>query len=120
MDDGSIISNQNKAGETTSLSFRICTQFLEEDEASFVCEWLKESFGINAKYFKSKGKYDVGGATQATLTLVSVIEEYVIPSMFYKIAPAMRFVYRKSAKHPNFKVDDDIVQSLGKPKEVEG
>jgi len=120
MDDGSMISNQNKNGETTSLSFRICTQFIDEDEAKFVVEWLKSTFGIEAKYFLSKGKYDIGGATQASLSLVSAIQDYILPSMFYKIAPAMKFVFRKSAKHPNFRVDDDIVQSLGKPKEVEG
>lgn len=118
MDDGSILSNPNKSGEITSLNFRICTQFIDEDEAKEVCDWLSQTFGIAAKYFKSKGKYDVGGATQATLTLVSVIQDFVIPSMSYKIMPAMKFVYRKSAKHPSFRVDDDIVQSLGKPEEV--
>lgn len=118
MDDGSIMSNFNKSGEITSLSFRICTQFIDEDEAKEVCNWLSQKFGIQAKYFKSKGKYDIGGATQASLTLVSVIQDFVIPSMSYKIMPAMKFVYRKSAKHPSFRVDDDIVQSLGKPEEV--
>lgn len=120
MDDGSILANHNKSGELTSLSFRVCTQLVDKEEADMICNWLKESFGIDAKAFLSKGKYDIGGATQATLTLVSVIQDYVIPSMMYKIMPAMKFVYRKSARHPNFQVDDDIVQSLGKPGEVEG
>lgn len=119
MDDGSIHANQNKAGETTSLSFRLCTQFLDKEEAEFVVEWLKEKYGIEAKTFLSKGKWDISGATQATLTLVSVIQDYIHPCMMYKIIPAMKFVFRKSAKHPRFSVDDDIVQSLGKPKEVE-
>jgi hypothetical protein len=118
MDDGSIMANKNKQGEVTSLSFRICTQCSEE-EANILVEWLKGSFGIDAKSFKSKGKYDVGGATQATLSLVNTVQEYIIPSMSYKILPAMKFVFRKSAKHPNFRVDDDIVRALGKPKEVE-
>lgn len=118
MDDGSIISNKNRQGEVTSLNFRICTQ-CSQDEAELFVDWLKVNFDIDAKSFKSKGKYDVGGATQATLTLVLTIQEYVIPSMSYKILPAMKFVFRKSAKHPNFQVDDDIVRSLGKLKETE-
>jgi len=111
MDDGSILSNKNKNGEITSLSFRICTQFVDEDEAKFVVEWFKEKFGIEAKYFTSKGKYDIGGATQATLTLVSVVKNHIHKSMLYKIQPAFDFVFRKSAKHPNFKIekDEDIV-----------
>lgn len=109
MDDGSINQNKNKSGEITSLSFRICTQFTDEDEAKFVIEWLKDTFGIPAKYYLAKGKYDVGGGTQATLNLVSVIKDHVHKSMLYKIQPAFDFVFRKSAKHPNFKVDDDIV-----------
>jgi hypothetical protein len=119
MDDGSTISNTNKAGEITSLSFRICTQFVDKDEADFVVEWLNDFFGIEAKAFSSKGKWDIGGATQATLTLTAVIQDYIHPTMLYKTQPAMKFVFRKSAKHPHFKVDDDIVHSLGKPKEVE-
>jgi hypothetical protein len=118
MDDGSIIANHNKSGEVTSLSFRICTQFPSQEEAQFVVDWLKERFGIEAKAFLSKGKWDIGGATQATLTFVSVIQDHIHPSMLYKILPAMKFVFRKSARHPNFTVGDDIVQSLGKPKEV--
>lgn len=120
MDDGSIYSNRNKAGEITSLSFRICTQ-VPKDEAEWIVEWLNDKFGIKAKYFltKKSGKYDIGGATQATLCLVNAIQDYVEPSMMYKIAPAFKFVFRKSAHHPNFKVDDDIVRSMGKPIEVE-
>lgn len=120
MDDGSILANKNKRGEVTSLNFRICTQLSDPEEADFILEWLKDTFGIEAKKFLAKGKYDIGGATQATLTLVSVVQDYIHPSMSYKILPAMKFVFRKSAKHPNFKVDDDIVYSLGKSKEVEG
>ena len=119
MDDGSMMANKNKAGEVTSLSFRICTQVCKE-EAEWIVEWLNEKFGIPAKAFVTKsGTYDIGGATQASLSLVHLIEEYVIPSMYYKISPAMKFVFRKSAKHPNFTVDDNIVQSLGKSREVE-
>lgn len=111
MDDGTILSNKNKKGEITSLGFRICTQFSDEDEAKFVVEWLKEKFGIEAKYFKSKDKFDIGGATRATLTLVSVIKDHIHKSMLYKIQPAFDFVFRKSAKHPNFKIEtgEDIV-----------
>jgi len=119
MDDGSILANKNKKGEVTSLNFRICTQFVDEDEAKEVVSWLNKTFGIKAKHFKSKGKFDIGGATEATLFLVSVVQDFIHPSMAYKILPAMRFVFRKSARHPNFRVDDDIVQSLGKPEEVE-
>lgn len=109
MDDGSINPNKDKQGKVTSLSFRICTQFVDEDEAKEVVSWLKSTFGIEAKYYKSKGKFDIGGATQATLQLVSVIKDHVHKSMLYKVQPAFDFVFRKSAKHPAFKVDDDIV-----------
>lgn len=119
MDDGSIIVNNNKAGEATSLSFRICTQFLTKEEAELVVTWLKSTFSIEAKSFLSKGKWDIGGATQATLNLAATIQDYIHPSMVYKVLPALQFVFRKSARHPNFTVGDDIVQSLGKPKVVE-
>lgn len=118
MDDGSINHNKNKQGEVTSLNFSICTQ-VDEEQADWIVEWLQTKFGIQAKKYCSKGKYDIGGATQATLTLVNTIQDYVIPSMMYKIAPAMKFVFRKSAKHPNFKVDDDIVRAVGKEKPTE-
>lgn len=119
MDDGSITANHNKSGEVTSLNFRICTQFLDKEEAGFVVDWLKNRFGIEAKTFLSKGKWDIGGATQATLTLVSVTQNHIHPSMLYKTLPAMKFVFRKSARHPNFTVGDDIVQSSRKLEEVE-
>lgn len=113
MDDGSINHNKNKQGEVTSLNFSICTQ-VDEEQADLIVGWLKTDFGIEAKKYQSKGKYDIGGATQATLTLVNVIQDYVVPCMMYKLTPAMKFVFRKSAKHPNFKVDDDIVQTVRK------
>lgn len=113
MDDGSISHNKNKQGEVTSLTFSICTQLEDEEQADWIVDWLQSKFGIEAKKYMSKGKYNIGGATQATLVLVRTIQDFVIPSMFYKIAPAMKFVFRKSAKHPNFKVDDDIVQTVG-------
>lgn len=112
MDDGSILHNKNKAGEVTSLYFRICTQFEAQEEADVFLKWLA-GFGIEAKKFISKGKWDVGGATQATLVLALTIQEYVIPSMAYKLLPVTSFVIRKSAGHPHFKVDEDIVRAIG-------
>jgi len=111
MDDGTVNHNKNKQGEITSLNFSICTQ-VDEEQADWIVEWLNTMFGIEAKKYKTKGGYDIGGATQATLPLVSVIQDYVTPDLMYKLVPAMKFVFRKSAKHPNFKVDDDIVQAV--------
>lgn len=111
MDDGSINHNKNNQGEITSLNFSICTQ-VDEEQADWIVEWLNTKFGIEAKKYKAKGKYGIGGGTQATLTLVNIIQDYVVPCLMYKVAPAMKFVFRKSAKHPNFKVDDDIVQAI--------
>lgn len=118
MDDGTIMHNKNKEGEVTSLGFRICTQFETQDEADLVLNWLSNKFGIDAKKFSSKGKWDIGGATTTTLLLVSVIQQHIIPSMAYKILPAAQFVIRKSAKHPRFTVDEDIVRTIGKPIET--
>lgn len=112
MDDGSMSYNKNKSGEITSLSFSICTQ-VSEEEADLIIDWLKENFDISARKYCYKDKYDVRGSTQASLTLAHTIHEYVVPCMMYKLAPAFNFVFRKSAKHPNFKVDEDIVQALG-------
>lgn len=112
MDDGSMSCNKNKAGEITSLNFRICTQFESQDEADVFLKWL-DAFGINAKKFISKGKWDIGGATQETLNLVLVIQQYIVPCMAYKIMPAANFVIRKSARHPRFSVDEDIVRAIG-------
>lgn len=113
MDDGSMIHNKNKAGEITSLYFRITTQFTDQNEADAVLRWLSK-FGIEAKKFQSKGKWDIGGGTQSALTLVHVIQPYLVPCMMYKILPAVNFVIRKSARHPHFSVDEDIVRSVGK------
>lgn len=113
MDDGTILFNKNKDGEITSLNFRICTQFETQEEADIVLDWLSNKFGIEAKKFISKGKFDIGGATSAALLLVSVIQQHVIPSMAYKILPAAQFVIRKSARHPRFEVDEDIVRTVG-------
>jgi hypothetical protein len=113
MDDGSMIFNKNKAGEITSLYFRITTQFDNQDEADALLRWLSQ-FGIEAKKFQSKGRWDIGGGTQATLNLVHVIQQYLVPCMMYKIMPAVNFVIRKSARHPHFSVDEDIVRSVGK------
>lgn len=118
MDDGNILANKNKAGENTSLSFRICAQFPTEEEAMLVASWLNERFSIKAKHFKSKDKWDIGGATAATIALVNTVQDHIHPSMIYKILPAMKFVFRKSTKHPNFLVGDDIVQSTSKGVEV--
>lgn len=112
MDDGSINCNKNKAGEITSLNFRICTQFETQEEADVLLKWLG-TFGINAKKFMSKGKWDVGGATQETLNLVFVIQPYIVPCMSYKLLPVTNFVIRKSARHPHFSVDEDIVRAIG-------
>jgi hypothetical protein len=113
MDDGSIGHNKNKSGEITSLNFRICTQFEDQNEADTAIEWL-QSFGIEARKFLSKGKWDIGGGTQSSLMLVHVIQQYMVPCMMYKIMPAVNFVIRKSARHPHFRVDEDIVRSVGK------
>lgn len=118
MDDGSITVNKNKKGDTTSLNFRICTQFLGIEEAELVVEWFK-NLSIDAKCFLAKGKWDIGGATSATLQLLGLIENHIHPSMEYKILPALKFVYRKSARHPNFLVGDDIVQAAPKGVGVE-
>lgn len=111
MDDGHINSNKNKQGKVSSLNFSICTQVCEE-QADWIVDWLKNKFGIEAKKYKTKGGYDIGGGTQATLSLVNVIQDYVTPDLMYKLVPAMKFVFCKSAKHPNFTVDDDIVQTI--------
>lgn len=120
MDDGSINHNYNKAGEITSLNFRIATQLTTKEEAEAILEWLDTNFDISAKAFVSKGRWDIGGGTAATLSLVSVVQDHIHTSMLYKIAPALKFVFRKSARHPHFNSGDEIVQALGKLKEVEG
>lgn len=113
LDDGSILQNKNKSSEVTSLSFRICTQFVDQQEADCMLNWLSSCFGIEAKKFMSKGKWDIGGATQATLLLATIIQDHVPACMAYKILPVTKFVIRKSARHPNFTLDDDIVRSAG-------
>lgn len=111
MDDGCIRHNTNKEGEITSVDFRICTQCTEE-EAINIVKWFKESFDVDVRYFKAKNNYDVGAGTQATIKLVDLIFEHLHNSMLYKIKPLAKFTIRKSARHPNFKLDDDIVQSV--------
>lgn len=111
MDDGSIHHNVNKQGEITSVDFRICTQCSEE-EAKIIVEWMKSEFNIQIKYFKAKDRFDIGGGTQATAQFVDLIFDYLHESMLYKIKPLAKLTIRKSARHPSFKVDDDIVQSV--------
>lgn len=111
MDDGSISFNKNKQGEITSLSFSICTQVCEE-EAKLIVSWFKEKYDLDLKYFKSKNYYDIGGNTNTTVKFIDLIFDYLHTSMLYKIKPLAKFTIRKSAKHPYFSVDDDIVQSV--------
>jgi len=111
LDAGTIRSNKNKQGEVTSLGFELCTQCNTPEEAALICKWLQDRFGIDCRVYIMKGRYNIRGATQGTLVLCSIIEPYVPSSMAYKIIPSFRFVYRKSAKHPNFMKDDDIVQA---------
>ena len=119
MDDGTIGHNKNKAGEITSLWFSICTQFESVEEARLVADWMLLKFGIECRPYQSKGRWNVRGATQATLLLSYLIEPYMIPCMHYKIAPATRFVFRKSARHPQFSLGEDIVRPTGNYEPVE-
>lgn len=111
MDDGSISSNKNKSGEITSLSLRICTQFSEE-EGQLVCSWFKENYNLEFKYYKAKDKFDIGLNTKGTIDFINLIFEHIHNSMFYKIRPLAKLMICKSARHPQFNVDDDIVQSV--------
>jgi hypothetical protein len=111
MDDGSINHNVNKQGNITSVNFRICTQCSEE-EARDIVDWVKSEFQIEIKYFKAKDRFDIGGGTQATAQFIDLIFDSLHESMLYKIKPLAKLTIRKSAGHPSFKVDDDIVQSV--------
>lgn len=111
MDDGSINHNTNKKGIITSINLRIATQCSEE-EANNISDWLLQKYNIMVKPYPSKGRYDLGTGTQESIKFVLLIFDYLENSMFYKLKPLAKLTICKSAKHPNYFVDDDIVQSI--------
>lgn len=112
MDDGSIGHNKSKDGNVTSLNTCLCLQ-LSEKEADLFVEWLKNKFDLDFKKTLSKGKWDIRGATQATLQFSDLIIDHIHPSIFYKFKSVAKLVIRKSARHPFLnKEDDDIVQTV--------
>lgn len=119
MDDGCMFSNKNKQGEETSIGFSISTQCTLE-EANLIKNWLLDRFNITVKVALCKGKYDIRASTKSSLLLASLVEKYLVPCMMYKVGPAFRFVFRKSAKHPNFNpLGEDIVRPIEKEKSIE-
>lgn len=111
MDDGSIGHNKNRDGVITSVDFKISTHCTKE-EAELISKWLSEKWKIETKLYLSKGSWCIRGNTQATVMLVNTIFSYLENSMFYKIKPVAQLTIHKSAKHPHFSVDDDIVRSV--------
>lgn len=111
MDDGHIHLNKSKVGELTSCQANICTQ-VSEEEVDIICQWFFETFGLQAKKFKSKDKWDIKWGTLDSLKLVDLIIDHIHPQLLYKIKPLAKFSIRKSARHPSFVLDDDIVRSV--------
>ncbi len=116
MDDGSIGHNKNNQGEITSLHFELHTQCNTEQEANDIRDWFNEKFNLGVRSSVHKGRYNIRGGTQATLLLCHLVEPYIVPCMMYKISPAFRFIFRKSARRPH--VDEDIVRTEWKHSEV--
>ncbi len=111
MDDGHIHLNENNRGELTSCQLNICTQ-VSEKEADLIANWFKTTFSINVSKFKSKDRWDIKCTTNESLKFVDLVIDHIHPQMMYKIKPLAKFVIRKSARHPHFTVDDEIVQTV--------
>jgi len=113
MDDGNIIHNTSKDGNITSIFFRITTQVTEE-EADRIVLWLRTIYQIEAKKYLSKGKWDIGGGTSATLKLSEVIIDHIHPDLFYKFKSVAKLTICKSDRHPLvvMSAGDDIVRTV--------
>lgn len=111
MDDGHVHLNKNQAGDLTSCQANICAQ-VSEEEAETICNWFLTKWGIKTKKFKSKDRWDIKWDTQNSMKLANLILDYLHPQLLYKIKPLAKFSFCKSAAHPHFQVDDDIVRSV--------
>jgi len=96
MDDGCVDHyNKLKSGgrlyiyETPfARAYRIATHAHHLDEVQLACDWLYEKYAIVAKPTKVSrpGQYNLSITLQKSKDIfISLIEDYVIPSMYYKI-----------------------------------
>jgi hypothetical protein len=80
MDDGT-----NELG--TSRSLRINTQCFSLTDQEKIIRILKSKFGIFTTLNRDKDRYRIRIRKNSMPKLRSIVKEYIIPSMFYKISP---------------------------------
>lgn len=87
MDDGCSKVCCNTGGKITSCSTVICT-YCTEQEANIIHDYFLETWGIEFKlaYHSTFKKYSVRANTANSKKFRKLIEQYIIPSMEYKIA----------------------------------
>jgi hypothetical protein len=81
-EDGTV---SEKPRGTTSLLSTFCSK----EEAETICNYFREVHGIEPKPANYKGKYVIRFNTKEGKKLGSLIQEYILPCVFYKVAPLL-------------------------------
>lgn len=86
MDDGGISRNYNKNNKLSSCEMRLYTYF-SEDEANRAIKYFYDKWNIKVKKRKytNKQQWNLIFNTKESIKFEQLIEEYIIPSMKYKL-----------------------------------
>ncbi len=83
MDDG-CLSPKYRNGKIHAFDLTLNT-YLDIDENKIIINYIKDTYGIEFKLSKGKGKYRLRIGTIEARKFIALIEPYIIPSMQYKI-----------------------------------
>lgn len=88
MDDGSAKLCCSKEGKPTSCSIVLHT-YCPKEEAEIVIQYFKDTYDIEFRlaYHKTMNKFCVRANTANSKKFRKIVEQYIIPSMEYKINP---------------------------------
>ena len=83
MDDGSLYPKKRN-GKVPSYELILST-YVSEEQNQVIIDYFADTYDIHFKKVKSKGSYRLRLATKEARKFVSLVEPYIIDSMFYKI-----------------------------------
>ncbi len=103
MDDGSLVTQRNNAGEISSFSIRLYT-YTSLEEAEIIRTYFKEVHSLEFRISKYTGKeqYNLRCGTKEGIKFLSLIQKYKSPDMEYKFL-------EPRARSTLFDMSDDIV-----------
>lgn len=92
MDDGSGVVCKNKRGHSCGCMIRISV-YGSKEEAEEIALWFLETYQLVCKFDvdKRNSRYSIRFGTQDSKTFAKIVEQYVIPSMQYKIQSVLNY-----------------------------